>query len=345
MDKLRGSRDLVSDAAQPPADAGRDRLIDIDRAKGVAIALVVWGHIASFAPAGSPIWFYISIEVIYSFHMPLFMYLSGFVFFYAGLHERFWQSPSRQIVNRFDRLMVPFFFFGFLVVVGKYFTEMVAATPDPVYSIEDGIWKVITNTTDNPAISLWYLFVIFVYAIFTPILWRLGGGKFFFLFAVAAIGWIFTIPEQFYLARIAKYFIFFSIGGFVASKAAIALRMFENYGLLFLAIFILLCASFFTHPLALIICGISSIPAVHGLVRKNILKNDRILKTIGQNSMAIYLMNSLFIGVFGIALLTLGLTSWGLFIPLFVVGIIGPMLVRMAFDNFYVLKPIARYLS
>lgn len=68
------------------------RLPDIERAKGLAILLVVFGHVvAREAPAGNE-WYTFSKSAVYSFHMAFFMFLSGLVFFMraepvAGLQE------------------------------------------------------------------------------------------------------------------------------------------------------------------------------------------------------------------------------------------------------------------
>jgi fucose 4-O-acetylase-like acetyltransferase len=57
-----------------------DRIQYIDRLKGLAILLVVIGHLMAFCTNGerNPIY-----EVICSFHMPLFMFLSGLVLTYT----------------------------------------------------------------------------------------------------------------------------------------------------------------------------------------------------------------------------------------------------------------------
>ena len=56
------------------------RIQYIDRLKGLAILLVVIGHLMAFCTHGerNPIY-----EVICSFHMPLFMFLSGLVLTYT----------------------------------------------------------------------------------------------------------------------------------------------------------------------------------------------------------------------------------------------------------------------
>lgn len=75
----------------------------IDRLKGFTILLVVMGHIGLFPmhPSDTSIF-----QLIYSFHMPLFMFLSGWVI-----------SPPMTIVNikkKIIKYLTPFFFFGTL---------------------------------------------------------------------------------------------------------------------------------------------------------------------------------------------------------------------------------------
>lgn len=50
------------------------RILYIDRLKGLAIVLVVMGHVFGFSQPDDAI-----TKFIYTFHMPLFMFLSGMV--------------------------------------------------------------------------------------------------------------------------------------------------------------------------------------------------------------------------------------------------------------------------
>jgi len=65
-----------------------ERLYDMDRLKGIAIFLVVLGHIVARGgiPEGAD-WFMLLKEYVYKFHMPLFMFTSGAIFFYT--YERY----------------------------------------------------------------------------------------------------------------------------------------------------------------------------------------------------------------------------------------------------------------
>lgn len=53
------------------------RLISFDIAKAICIILVVIGH---YVPDYSPLWYVGVHDVIYTFHMPLFMFASGFIY-------------------------------------------------------------------------------------------------------------------------------------------------------------------------------------------------------------------------------------------------------------------------
>lgn len=92
---------------------GNNRIAYIDRLKGLAIILVVIGHLLKTGETG------MLYRFIYSFHMPLFMFLSGLVI------KDFpkWQKLSFKLTN----YLLPFFFVGVLYScfignsIGNYF--------------------------------------------------------------------------------------------------------------------------------------------------------------------------------------------------------------------------------
>lgn len=76
-----------------------NRIVSFDILKGVGILLVILGHIQ--IP-------YMLKTVIYSFHMPLFFFVSGCFFRPISLRE-FLNKKTRQ-------LLIPWAFFAFFVV-------------------------------------------------------------------------------------------------------------------------------------------------------------------------------------------------------------------------------------
>lgn len=90
------------------ADKTNNRILWVDNLKGVLILLVILGHCIQSLDEDFDN--NLLFRIIYSFHMPLFMFLSGFVSYkkkYSG----------NSIVNRFIRLLVPFFLWGLIGMI------------------------------------------------------------------------------------------------------------------------------------------------------------------------------------------------------------------------------------
>ena len=82
----------------------------VDVARAIAIILVVIGH---YRPSYAPGWYSGVIDVIYLFHMPLFMFLSGFI--YAAQNSKV-KSYGKFVWDKVKRLMVPYFAISILVI-------------------------------------------------------------------------------------------------------------------------------------------------------------------------------------------------------------------------------------
>lgn len=54
------------------------RIISLDIAKAICIVLVVIGHCL---PENAPNWYQQIVDFIYKFHMPLFMFASGYIIY------------------------------------------------------------------------------------------------------------------------------------------------------------------------------------------------------------------------------------------------------------------------
>lgn len=65
-----------------------NRIIALDIAKAICIILVVMGH---YVPDNSPAWYVLVHDVIYTFHMPLFMFVSGYVLYRYKKEEHLWR--------------------------------------------------------------------------------------------------------------------------------------------------------------------------------------------------------------------------------------------------------------
>ncbi|HET9912190.1 MAG TPA: acyltransferase [Anaerolineales bacterium] len=88
----------------------------VDYAKGIGIILVVYGHLLSSAyHAGLNIpsdFFAYSDSIIYSFHMPLFFFLSG-LFVESSFRKR---GAKSYLLDKFTRIAYPYFLWSILQV-------------------------------------------------------------------------------------------------------------------------------------------------------------------------------------------------------------------------------------
>lgn len=81
----------------------KERLSWVDVARGIGIILVIYGH--TLGSSGHR-------YLIYSFHMPLFFFLSGLVF-----RSREGESYKQSLVKDIKRIMIPYFIFAFASLI------------------------------------------------------------------------------------------------------------------------------------------------------------------------------------------------------------------------------------
>lgn len=113
----------MTETAQPKASTGRLERMDI--ARGVGILLVVLGH-NSVCAKGT-----FAYPLIFSFHIPLFFFLSGF------FHKRR-DRLSSDMHLRARRLLIPYFLTGFLFILYK-----ILQNPPGFYSRD--LWQLLSG--------------------------------------------------------------------------------------------------------------------------------------------------------------------------------------------------------
>lgn len=133
-----------------PASPGRDHFLDI--AKGWAIVLVVLGH--TFQGQAVDFDRLPGFRIIYSFHMPLFVFLSGAAAEHwliklsalDGAREVVWAS-SKRVAKCLKTLLLPFFAW---TVIGFYYWKR-----------PESLTAYLRLVFQHPDYSLWYLPCIF----------------------------------------------------------------------------------------------------------------------------------------------------------------------------------------
>lgn len=175
------------------------RIEYIDFIKGFCIFLVVWAHCIQNMGTKDGAFFEDPVHIlIVSFHMPIFMMLSGFFFIKSIRHKSF----SQQILVRSRQLLLPCFAWALISVILFYPFQS-----NPTNWI-GAIKQVFHNTG-----SFWFLRSVFVCFMVTLISFRLFRKD--YVACIVSIIFILLLPDNFRLALDKFMFPFFWMGYFL----------------------------------------------------------------------------------------------------------------------------------
>jgi fucose 4-O-acetylase-like acetyltransferase len=338
---LRAVHDASATLPQPEARAGRR--LDIDRARGLGILLVVFGHLMARSRPPDMLWYEAAFIAVYAFHMPFFLYLSGLTAGISGQMEKAPAAWPELQARRAERLLLPFLLMGFVIVVGKSLAQSFLPVDNAPASLWSGVRDAFWTTETSPVTMIWYLWVLFFTGVIVPPLLRVPGLSGAWRFAPAlALGillFVTALPPVAYLNKLADHFFFFPLGLLVAWGGAAWMRVVDRVWPIALGLLAALCAAtvmgFIDRRWALMVCGLAAAPALHGLVRAiGDGATGGVLLWLGRYSMAIYLFNTIFIGLAKAVLLKAGLawTAAGATIAvpvLMAAGVLGPVLFKL----------------
>ncbi|BCL73202.1 acyltransferase/acetyltransferase [Vibrio nigripulchritudo] len=268
----------------------------VDHAKGIGIILVVYGHVArGLQNAGiemSPTHFSLIDSVIYSFHMPLFFFLSG-LFFYQSFEKR---GSKRLIFSKIDTIFYPYILWSILqggieAVLSNYTNGNV--TFSEVFAL---LWE--------PRAQFWFLYALFLVFVVSAFIYSFVARSLTaILFVGTALNYVFNtlLPDVQllnYLYQNLVYF-FFGIAFSVYSRESVFTR--PQFLLISFVTFVALQAGYHgilgmnysQRGLLSLILAISSIVFVVSLSMVLEKRSLRWLSYIGSASMGIYLMHIL----------------------------------------------------
>jgi|GEM_PF-664409 len=315
-----GTHPLGLAGERAPTARARTRLTDLDRAKGLAILLVVFGHLVPDADPQGLTWYDPLRIAIYLFHMPFFMYLSGYVTFWSKAADT---PPGRWatlIQRRASRLLVPFFGFGLAILLAKLVAVHLMHVDNVPQGLLPGLDSLFVHTAHSPATSVWYIGCLFVYVIATPPLLRLPGlrrlgawGPEITLLAIALLLYVIQAPAIVYMDRVCRFFIFFVIGGLAARGGDRWWRLIDRLWMPALVVLIAFlgwasyggiqfdwgadAADHLPYKACMLLAGVLSMVALHGLCRNATVARQAWLVFVGNMCFAIYLLNTICLGL------------------------------------------------
>ena len=313
----------------------RERLIDIDQAKGLAILLVVIGHITLSSQPQNADWYETIRIAIYKFHMPLFMYLSGYTMYYTLPHLNSGGEYFQFVKKKAFRLLPPLVLFGLAIGIGKYtFSGFMTVDGVPQFSYYEFL-KIIIEPTISFASSIWYIYVLFLFYLVIPPLISLFRDKIIYILGLGILIHYWMPTHFIAVDSFNEYLLYFSIGMISVKYRGQIVKYFDKYIYGFLFLFLISFSLLYTgmgNYDSKTIISLLSIPAVHSIIRKRAFIENKYLSEYAKYTFVIYLLNTIFIGLAkGIVLKFI---SWNglnfIFVAPFLVliGLYGPILLK-----------------
>lgn len=346
----------IAEPRRPSADfGGTERVKWVDTARGLAILLVVFGHAAgglidSAGPGSLPSLRYLFLA-IYTFHMPIFFFLS------ALFVE---QRMEKGIPKFVSRLLTTLVYAYFLWSIVQY--SLIFALGSLVNHPANNYWETVLALPWSPVSQFWFLHALFLIHLLGIVAWRLGGR-----WAVIGIAllvklvalWVPSTPALSLAASNAPYYALGFLLGWKRVSSLLALASTELRGLVVLcagAALVLFCSQadaiqpFVTVETAssASIAKVAWLPAMlpatllgaaalmliaEGLSRKAGLIAG-LTGYLGTMTMPIFILHIIFIaGTRIIFAKVFGLSGIAVLPLLLAAGVLGPLLVRFATDR------------
>ncbi len=321
-----------------------NRIIALDIAKAICIILVVMGH---YVPDNSPAWYVLVHDVIYTFHMPLFMFVSGYV--YIATKKRI--TYGDFLLKKVRRLMVPYLTTSVMVIVIKLLTQgsMSVDNPVTIFSFVEMFYMPVAGY------FLWFIWALWWMFVLVP-LFR-GKQKHVELFVLGIVLHFipFGLPRVFCLEQFSGMLMYFMFGVFVFENDSLH-RFLKEFSWIkvacAVAVFILGEFLYFTNGVGtggmfllnamLPFIGIWFVMEVAKLVCNDWtdVHKRHLLMWIAQSSYISYLFHTTFEGVVKAVLRKLLIDSnvWYVFIPSAILVIFSGVIIPMLLYRFVLKK-------
>lgn len=299
------------------------RLLDLDIAIGIAIILVVLGHLKF---KEDPIAWYLPLrDLIYKFHMPLFMFFSGFLISYTYKPIKSFKDYRSFVLKKIKKFIPPYILFALLFIAFEF-----VSNGYNIQQLKFDLRDMVLYPSKSPAGFLWYIYVLFQFYLCLPFLKYLVSRNVILSLIIAVALQFQTFIEIFNLNLYSFYFLFIVLGIIGTQYIENYYSKLNRYGVFFTVLFIISIVVNLYYDISKVLMGLLSIPAIHYV---SILLLDTKLKSglikIGRHSFYIYLMNTLIIGILYLVLIKKFHLNFSilLFILFFICGLLLPIII------------------
>lgn len=184
------------------------RILYMDVAKALCIILVVIGH---HTPVDCPVWHSMINRFIYSFHMPLFLFASGYVYAYQLV--RVVPYPV-FVLNKFKRLMIPYFVCSILIITFKLISQGNLYVEHPVTYMS----YLEMFYFPSAGYFLWFIWTLFIIFLIIPFFKTKKSRNILFITSLILAYLPISFPDVFCLHELKKRLVYFMFGVFVCES-------------------------------------------------------------------------------------------------------------------------------
>lgn len=292
------------------------------------ILLVVLGHSGEDIP-------YLS-KWIYSFHMPLFMFISGYLLSLTNNQKINQIEMKTFIIKKVKRLLIPYFVISSLAYLPKYILGKFAVRPVEL-NLETYL-KGFLYPWDNPIIFFWFLPTLFIIMLSTIILMKIYNKKIwlllFFSFFISLLSNKYIKIEFLNVSGVLNYLFFFILGVYYNINEKYFQKILESNITIIvtMAILIINCGSNYFSSIDITHKMISVIGIVFSIcLSKKYNKNKmKFLNHLNGKSYSIYLLSwfpQVFVRILGFQILKL---TWIVVLPIsFFMGTYIPYFINL----------------
>ncbi|MDR0756609.1 MAG: acyltransferase family protein [Tannerella sp.] len=186
----------------------------VDFTRGIAIFLVVFGHVnlgCFFCPAfeSAHDFLYTQHLILYSFHMPLFFMISGFIYGYKKTNYNLCEL-KKALTGKLIALGIPYFIFSITLYLFKY----LIGGDDYLLSWQDLFFQI------KPVEYYWFLYILFLIFCIVEVLdyvFKNDFTVFVILLVITVSGWNFT-TGVFLFDEVSNRIIFFYLAKLLARR-------------------------------------------------------------------------------------------------------------------------------
>lgn len=298
-------------------------ILEMQLARGLGILLVTFGHSIPLKDAYPSIY-----NFIYSFHMPLFFFLSGF-FAHKIITVNSFREWLDSIKKNTFKFIVPYFIISLSFALIKYLVPHMVKRPVEWYEIP---FIIIFYPLRNPALFLWFLYLIIIMRIITPFISKINSWLFFaflLFFQFFPVDW-----ELFATSWLLNYLIYYFMGLQASKLKDLYLKFIKKPFLtpIFFICFILSYIMFYYSNyliLRFFTASFGTFLVISLCFSYTKYLPKKILETLGSNSLQIYLLQFFFIFPLAYIFQIFDIASIPTIIATFIFGLICPLLVTI----------------